>query len=83
MSPFVSEILTFMGLNTPFIPSISRINAIDISSALTEVQNVVDVTFGDMSKKVNDFAQDSIRQFGMSELTLKQTASRFQAQVLR
>jgi len=27
-------------------------NAIDISSALTEVQNVVDVTFGDMSKKV-------------------------------
>ena len=54
-------------------------NAIDISSALTEVQNVVDATFGDMSKKVNDFAQDSIRQFGMSELTLKQTASRFQA----
>lgn len=54
-------------------------DAIDISSALTEVQNVVDVTFGDMSKKVNEFAQDSIRQFGMSELTLKQTASRFQA----
>lgn len=53
--------------------------AIDISSDLTEVQNVVDVTFGDMAYKVEDLAQTSIEQFGMSELALKQYASRFQA----
>ena len=53
--------------------------AIDISSDLTEVQNVVDVTFGDMSYKVEDFAKTSIQKFGMSELSLKQYASRFQA----
>lgn len=53
--------------------------AINISSDLTEVQNVVDVTFGDMAYKVEDLAQTSIEQFGMSELALKQYASRFQA----
>ena len=54
-------------------------DAIDISSQLTEVQNVVDVTFGDMAYKVEEFAKTSIQQFGMSELSLKQYASRFQA----
>lgn len=53
--------------------------AIDISSDLTEVQNVVDVTFGDMKQKVEDLASTSIQDFGMSELTAKQIASRFQA----
>ena len=53
--------------------------AIDISSALTEVQNVVDVTFGDMAYKVEELAKTSIQQFGMSELSLKQYSSRFQA----
>lgn len=77
---FTRQILSSMGIYLGLYGAIREIkNAIDISSALTEVQNVVDVTFGDMSKKVNEFAQDSIRQFGMSELTLKQTASRFQA----
>lgn len=53
--------------------------AIDISSDLTEVQNVVDVTFGNMAYKVEEFAETSIEQFGMSELALKQYASRFQS----
>lgn len=53
--------------------------AIELSSDLTEVQNVVDVTFGDMSYKVEEFAKNSVEQFGMSELSLKQYASRFQA----
>lgn len=53
--------------------------AIDISSDLTEVQNVVDVTFGDMKQKVEDLAKTSIQDFGMSELTAKQISSRFQA----
>lgn len=54
-------------------------DAIDISSALTEVQNVVDTTFGNMAYKVDEFADNSIQQFGMSELAVKQYASRFQA----
>lgn len=54
-------------------------DSITLASDLTEVQNVVDVTFGDMAYKVEEFAQTSIEQFGMSELTLKQVASQFQA----
>ena len=54
-------------------------DAIDISSSLTEVQNVVDVTFGNMAYKVEDLASHSIEDFGMSELTAKKIASRFQA----
>ncbi len=53
--------------------------AIDISSALTEVQNVVDVTFGKYKTMVEDMAATSIEDFGMSELTVKQISSRFQA----
>ncbi len=54
-------------------------DAVDLSSQLTEVQNVVDTTFGDMTSKVEDFVNVSIDSFGMSELTAKQIASRFQA----
>lgn len=53
--------------------------AIDISSDLTEVQNVVDVTFGAMSDKMNEFADSALQNYGMSELMAKQIASRFQA----
>lgn len=54
-------------------------SAVDLASQLTEVQNVVDTTFGDMASKVDDFTKTSIQDFGMSELTVKQIASRFQA----
>jgi hypothetical protein len=53
--------------------------AIDISSDLREVQNVVATTFGDATGKVQDFADTAILSFGMSELSAKQFASRFQA----
>ena len=53
--------------------------AVNYSSDLTEVQNVVDVTFGKMSEKVEEFSKNSINQLGMSELSVKQYASRFQA----
>lgn len=53
--------------------------SIDISSRLTEVQNVVDVTFGKYRKKIEELASGSIENFGMSELTTKEIASRFQA----
>ena len=53
--------------------------AINLSSQLTEVENVVNQTFGDMRSKIDEFASTSINKFGMSELALKQYASRFQA----
>ena len=53
--------------------------AMDISSDLTEVQNVVDVTFGNMNKTIEDFAKVSLSQYGMSALTAKDIASRYQA----
>lgn len=53
--------------------------AVDLVSQLTEVQNVVDTTFGDMASKVDDFTKTSIQDSGMSELTVKQISSRFQA----
>lgn len=54
-------------------------DAIDISSSLTEVENVVRTVFGKYESLVNDFAANSIQKFGMSELSVKQFASRFQA----
>lgn len=51
----------------------------EYASDLTEVQNVVDVTFGNMQGKMEDFAKSSIQNFGMSELASKQFASQFQA----
>lgn len=67
----------------PLIGAFQLINfgkqAMEISSDLTEVQNVVDVTFGDFKNKIEDLAKVSITDFGMSELTAKQISSRFQA----
>ena len=52
---------------------------ISIASALTEVQNVVDTTFGKMSYKIEDFSKNAIKNFGLSELSAKKFASQFQA----
>lgn len=54
-------------------------DSIDISSSLTEVENVVRQTFGQYESLINNFAKTSIEKFGMSELSAKQFASRFQA----
>lgn len=54
-------------------------NAMETASDLTEVQNVVDTTFGSMAYKVDDLSSHSIGDFGMSELTAKQISGRFQA----
>ncbi len=48
------------------------ISAIKTASDLTEVQNVVDTVFGNMSSDVDTWAKKSIRQFGLSELQAKQ-----------
>ena len=49
--------------------------AIELSSNLTEVQNVVDVTFGHMSDDLEKWSKNSIRQFGISELSVKKYSS--------
>jgi phage-related protein len=53
--------------------------ALDAASNLEEVQNIVDVTFGDMSEEVDTFAKTAIDKFGISELAAKQTAGSFMA----
>lgn len=70
------QIMPFIGIWKMF--SFAK-QAVEISSDLTEVQNVVDVTFGDFKQKIEDLASVSIPELGMSELTTKQIASRFQA----
>lgn len=49
------------------------------ASDLEEVQNVVDVAFGNMSKDAEEFAANSIRAFGITELQAKQVGSTFMA----
>lgn len=53
--------------------------AIETASDLQEVQNVVDTAFGDMSYKMEEFANTSVEQFGISKLAAKQTGSTFMA----
>ena len=53
--------------------------AVSLASDLQEVQNVVDVAFGDMADKVEEFAKTSIETMGISELTAKRTASTYMA----
>ena len=53
--------------------------AISLASDLNEVQNVVDTAFGSMSDQVDAWSKNSIKQFGMSELSAKQMASTYMA----
>ncbi len=53
--------------------------ALNIASDLQEVENVVDVSFGNMKQKVEDFADTALEKFGMTELQAKKTASTYMA----
>ena len=46
--------------------------AFELGSAITEVENVVNVAFGDMADKAYEFASTAKEQFGLSELAAKQ-----------
>lgn len=47
--------------------------AVDLASSLTEVQNVVDTTFGpEGAKQINAWSKSAIKNFGLSELQAKQ-----------
>ncbi|NLT98999.1 MAG: hypothetical protein GXW96_12735 [Christensenellaceae bacterium] len=45
---------------------------IELASDLREVQNVVDVTFGDGAENINEFAKSAGAAFGLSELQAKE-----------
>lgn len=80
MKSFTRQMLSAAGIMGGLYGAIrGAFKSIDIASDLTEVQNVVDVTFGDFKNKIESLSEVSIPQFGMSELTAKQIASRFQA----
>lgn len=53
--------------------------AIELSSDVQEVQNVVDVSFGDMKDQMEAFADTAIEKFGISALTAKRTGSTYMA----
>lgn len=53
--------------------------ALNIASDLQEVENVVEVSFGNMKQKVEDFADTALEKFGMTELQAKKTASTYMA----
>lgn len=53
--------------------------SINLASDLIEVQNVVDVTFGNYQSHLEEIAKNSIEAYGTSELTFKSVASQFQA----
>lgn len=48
--------------------------SIETASDLAEVQNVVDVTFGDNAQSINTWSKEAASAFGMSELAAKQYA---------
>lgn len=53
--------------------------AIELGSDITEVENVVDVSFGNMADKAYEFASTAKEQFGLSELAAKQYAGTMMA----
>lgn len=52
---------------------------VELGSNLTEVQNVVDVTFTTMSDKVNEFAKNAMTSAGLSEKMAKRYVGTFGA----
>lgn len=52
---------------------------VELGSNLSEVQNVVDVTFTTMSDKVNEFAKNAMTSAGLSETMAKQYVGTFGA----
>lgn len=54
-------------------------SSINLAADLAEVQNVIDVSFGQYKNLVEEFSSTSIQDYGMSELTAKQISGRYQA----
>lgn len=54
-------------------------SAVEAASALEEVQNVVDVSFGEAAAEIDRFAKTCMDRFGLSEYSAKKMASQFMA----
>ena len=54
-------------------------SCLELGSNLSEVQNVVDVTFGNLNSEVNKFAQNAITQFGLGQTVTKKYVGTFGA----
>ena len=54
-------------------------SCIKLGSDLSEVQNVVDVTFPHMNQQINQFAQNAAKRFGLSETMAKRFTGTFGA----
>lgn len=54
-------------------------SCIELGSNLTEVQNVVDVTFGNLNTQVDTFAKNAINQFGLGQTVTKKYVGTFGA----
>lgn len=54
-------------------------SCLELGSDLTEVQNVVDTTFGSMAESVNIFAKSAMETYGMSETVAKKYMGTFGA----
>lgn len=52
------------------ITSVGR-SGIQLASDLTEVQNVVDVTFGEGATQINNWSKKALKSFGLAELQAK------------
>lgn len=62
--------------STAMIAKFSK-SCIDLGSDLAEVQNVVDVTFTTMSEKVNEWAVNAQKAYGLSETMAKKYVGTF------
>ena len=49
--------------------------SVNLASDLQEVQNVVDVVFGESASQINNFAKSAITSYGLSELSAKRYSS--------
>ena len=54
-------------------------SCLELGSNLSEVQNVVDVTFGNLNSEVDEFAQNAITQFGLGQTVTKKYVGTFGA----
>jgi len=76
----VKTALGAVGIVTGLMAAITKVvqlgkESLELASDLQEVQNVVDVTFGNMSDQIDEFATNAITQFGLSQTAAKQYAS--------
>ena len=80
----ISSSLKSIGLAAAAAFSVQKIvqfgkECLNLGSNLSEVQNVVDVTFGNLNTQVDEFAKNAIDQFGLGQTVTKKYVGTFGA----